>query len=146
LLLAGHLIDGAPTAGRWLGAGVFGVAGIYQLTPLKEACLRHCRSPVGSLFHYASFSGPLRDLRVGLHHGAYCVGCCWGLMIVLVAVGTMNIAVMAGLAVVILVEKVWAHGPVFAQVVGIALLAAAVVVPWAPWLLPALRAPSMSTM
>jgi predicted metal-binding membrane protein len=146
LALTGRLVDQAPAAGRWLGAGIFAIAGVYQLTPLKEACLRHCRTPVGSLFHYASFKGPLRDLRVGLHHGTYCVGCCWGLMIVLIAVGTMNIAVMAGLAAVILVEKVWAHGPAFARVVGAALLVAAVAAPWAPWLLPALRAPSMSMM
>ncbi len=46
-------------------SAIFAVAGIYQLTPLKEVCLRHCRSPVGSLFHYASFRGPARDLRVG---------------------------------------------------------------------------------
>lgn len=146
LVLTGRLLDTSPTAGRWLGAATFAVAGIYQLTPFKEVCLKHCRSPVGSLFHYASFNGPLRDLRVGLHHGAYCVGCCWGLMIVLVAVGTMNVAVMAVLAVVILVEKVWKHGRRLSRVVGVALLAAAALAPWAPWLLPRLRMPSMPVM
>ena len=142
LLLTGRLVEASPAAARGLGAGIFAVAGIYQLTPLKEVCLKHCRSPVGSLFHYASFNGPLRDLRVGLHHGAYCVGCCWGLMIVLVAVGTMNVAVMAALAVVILVEKVWKHGARFSQVVGVLLLTAAALAPWAPWLLPGLHMPS----
>ena len=105
-----RLVDGSPSTVKWAGAGIFLLAGIYQLTPLKRACLRHCRSPIGSLFHYASFKGPARDLRVGMHHGFYCVGCCWGLMIVLVAVGAMNIAVMAALAAVILVEKVWRYG------------------------------------
>ena len=139
LLGAGRLVDDSPTAARWVGATIFALAGIYQLSPLKQMCLRHCRSPIGSLFHYASFRGPARDLRVGMHQGAYCVGCCWGLMIVLVAVGAMNIAVMAALAVVILIEKVWKHGRRFAVVVGVALLAAAVLAPWQPWLLPGLH-------
>lgn len=146
LVLTGRLIEASPSAGRWLGAAIFAVAGIYQLTPLKEVCLKHCRSPVGALFHYASFNGPLRDLRVGLHHGAYCVGCCWGLMIVLVAVGAMNVGVMAALAVVILVEKVWKHGRQFSKAVGAALLVAALLAPWVPWLLPALHASTMPTM
>jgi predicted metal-binding membrane protein len=139
LLGAGRLVDVSPTAAKWAGAAIFALAGIYQLTPLKETCLRHCRSPVGSLFHYASFHGPARDLRVGLHHGLYCVACCWGLMIVLVAVGAMNIAVMAALAGVILVEKIWKYGPRFAMVVGGVLLLVAVLAPWHPSLLPGLH-------
>jgi predicted metal-binding membrane protein len=146
LLGAGRLVDDSPTAAKWVGAGIFAVAGIYQLTPLKGVCLRHCRSPVGSLFHYASFRGPARDLRVGLHHGLYCVACCWGLMIILVAVGAMNIAVMAALAGVILIEKIWKYGPQFAIAVGVALLALAVLVPSQPWLLPGLHMSGMSTM
>ncbi|MGZ8652515.1 MAG: DUF2182 domain-containing protein [Actinomycetota bacterium] len=146
LLGAGRLVDTSPTAARWVGAAIFAVAGIYQLTPLKEACLRHCRSPVGSLFHYASFRGPARDLRVGMHHGAYCVGCCWGLMIVLIAVGAMNIAVMAVLAAVILVEKVWQYGRQFSMAVGGALLVVAVLAPWNLWLLPGLHMASMPVM
>jgi predicted metal-binding membrane protein len=122
---------------------IFAVAGIYQLTPLKEVCLRHCRTPVGSLFHYASFRGSARDLRVGIHHGAYCVACCWGLMIVLIAVGAMNIAVMAALAVVILIEKVWKYGRPFSLAVGGVLLLIAVLAPWHPWLLPGLHMPVM---
>jgi predicted metal-binding membrane protein len=136
---AGRLVDSSPTAAKWVGAAIFAVAGIYQLTPLKEVCLRHCRTPVGSLFHYASFQGPARDLRVGIHHGAYCVACCWGLMIVLIAVGAMNIAVMAALAVVILIEKVWKYGRPFSVAIGGVLLLAAVLAPWSPWLLPGLH-------
>ena len=146
LLGAGRLVDASPTAAKWVGAAIFAVAGIYQLTPLKETCLRHCRSPVGSLFHYASFRGPARDLRVGLHHGLYCVACCWGLMIVLIAVGTMNIAVMAALAGVILIEKVWRHGPRFAMVVGAVLILVAVLAPWHPGLLPGLHMSAPSSM
>ena len=68
--------------------------------------------------YYAGYKGRGRDLRVGLHHGATCVGCCWGLMIVLVAVGVMNLAVMAALAVVIFAEKLWRYGKPFGQAVG----------------------------
>ena len=146
LLGAGRLVEVSPAAAKWAGAAIFAVAGIYQLTPLKETCLRHCRSPVGSLFHYASFRGPARDLRVGVHHGLYCVACCWGLMIVLIAVGAMNIAVMAALAGVILIEKVWKYGPRFAMVVGGVLILAAVLAPWHPGLLPGLHMPAASSM
>ncbi len=144
---SGRLVDRSPDAAKWVGAAIFAMAGVYQLTPLKGACLRHCRSPIGSLFHYASFRGPARDLRVGIHHGAYCVACCWGLMIVLIAVGAMNIAVMAALAVVILIEKVWRYGRPFSLAVGGVLLIAAAFAPWHPWLLPGLHMSSaMPTM
>ena len=146
LVGAGRLVETSPTAAEWSGVAIFAIAGIYQLTPLKEVCLRHCRSPVGSLFHYASFRGPARDLRVGMHHGVYCVGCCWGLMIVLIAVGAMNIGVMAALAVVILVEKVWKYGRSFSKAVGGGLLLAAILVPWLPWLLPGLHMTNMTAM
>lgn len=143
LLAAGRLAEEAPGAARWAGAAIFAVAGAYQLTRLKGACLRHCRTPVGSLFHYASFKGPGRDLRVGMHHGLFCVGCCWGLMIVLVAVGAMNVPVMVSLAGVILVEKLWRHGPAFSRTVGVSLLVAAALAPFVPALLPGLRPMSM---
>ena len=139
LIAADRLVSASPPTVKWAGAGIFLLAGIYQLTPLKQTCLRHCRSPIGSLFHYASFKGPARDLRVGMHHGFYCVGCCWGLMIVLVAVGAMNIAVMAALAAVILVEKVWRYGRPFAIALGIALIVLAVLAPSTPRLLPGLH-------
>jgi Asp-tRNA(Asn)/Glu-tRNA(Gln) amidotransferase A subunit family amidase len=91
-----RLSVGAPKSGTELNArAIFAAAGIYQLTPLKQACLSKCRSPIGLFLHYSGYKGVTRDLRVGLHHGAYCVACCWGLMIVLVAVGVMNIAAMA---------------------------------------------------
>jgi len=141
-----RVVNRAPTAAKWAGAGIFLAAGIYQLTPLKNVCLRHCRSPLGSLFHYASYHGPVRDLRVGMHHGAYCVGCCWGLMIVLVAVGIMDIPAMVLLAGVILIEKVWRHGASFSIAVGILLCVAAVLAPFVPWLLPGLHAPAMPRM
>lgn len=146
LLGAGRLADDAPAAARWVGSAIFAVAAVYQLSPLKGACLRHCRTPVGSLFHYASYRGPARDLRVGMHHGLYCVGCCWGLMIVLVAVGAMNVPAMIALAGVILIEKVWRHGQAFSRAIGISLLVVAALVPFVPALLPGLIAAPMSPM
>jgi predicted metal-binding membrane protein len=139
LIAADRLVSGSPPTVKWTGAAIFLLAGIYQLTPLKQTCLRLCRSPIGSLFHYASFKGPARDLRVGMHHGFYCVGCCWGLMIVLVAVGAMNIAVMAALAAVILIEKIWRYGRRFAIALGITLIVLAVLAPSMPRLLPGLH-------
>jgi predicted metal-binding membrane protein len=136
---AGRLVDTRPATGRWLGAAIFAVAGAYQLTPLKHACLRHCRSPFAQLARYAGYRGTGRDLRVGLHHGLYCVGCCCGLMIVLVAVGVMNVAAMAGLAAVIFLEKLWRRGQWLSRLVGVGFLAAAALAPSQSWLLPALR-------
>jgi predicted metal-binding membrane protein len=140
-LLAGaeRLVDRSPDGARWAGAAIFAVAGVYQLTPLKDVCLTHCRSPLGQLLHYGRYRGPLRDLRVGLHHGAYCVACCWSLMLVLVAVGVMNVAVMAALAAVIFVEKLWRFGRYAAKAAGVALVLLAVLVPAYPGLAPALQ-------
>jgi predicted metal-binding membrane protein len=136
----------APAAAKGLGVAIVTAAGIYQLTIWKERCLRRCRSPVRPLVYYASFRGRGRDVRVGLRHGAACVGCCWGLMIVLVAAGVMNVAVMAALAVVIFTEKVWRYGRPFGQVVGLALVAAGVLAIWFPWLLPGLHVSAMPVM
>ncbi|MGC9378340.1 DUF2182 domain-containing protein [Streptomyces sp. MH13] len=141
LALTGGLVDDRPAAGRWIGAVAFLLAGLYQLGPLKNVCLRHCRDPMGQLVRYAGFRHPARDLRVGVHHGAYCVGCCAGLMIVLVPLGVMNVAAMAGLAVVIFVEKLWSRGPLLARGVGVAFLVLAVLAPFQTWLLPGLQAP-----
>ncbi|MGW4023336.1 DUF2182 domain-containing protein [Streptomyces sp. NPDC005009] len=138
LALTGDLVDDRPTAGRWIGAVAFLLAGLYQLGPLKNVCLRHCRDPMGQLVRYAAFRRPARDLRVGVHHGAYCVGCCAGLMAVLVPLGVMNVAAMAGLAVVIFVEKLWSRGPLLARVVGVVFLVLAVLAPFQDWLLPGL--------
>jgi len=143
---AGRLLSASPTAAKWLGVAIFIAAGIYQLTPWKDWCLRRCRSPIGALMYYAGFKGRGRDARVGLHHGATCAGCCWGLMIVLVAVGVMNVAVMAALAAVIFAEKLWRHGKQFGQAVGVMLVAIGVLAIWFPWLLPGLHASGMPAM
>jgi predicted metal-binding membrane protein len=141
-----RLLTASPAAAKWLGAAIFVAAGIYQFTPAKDFCLSRCRSPIGALMYYFGFKGTSRDVRVGLHHGATCVGCCWGLMILLVAVGVMNVAVMVALAVVILVEKLWRYGKVFGRAVGIVLVATGILAIWYPWLLPGLNATGMSVM
>ena len=138
--LAGWLTGMHPSAAHVLAVAVFAAVGLYQLTPLKERCLAHCRSPLGLLLHYGSYRGRSRDLRVGVHHGGYCLGCCWALMLILIAVGVMNIAVMVGLAALILVEKVWRWGPAAGRVAGAVALALAVATIWLPWLAPGLHA------
>jgi predicted metal-binding membrane protein len=142
----GRLLTASPTAAKWLGVAIFIAAGSYQLTPWKDWCLRRCRSPIGALMYYVGFKGRSRDARVGLHHGATCAGCCWGLMIVLIAVGVMNVAVMAALAVVIFAEKLWRYGKPFGQALGVVLVAIGVLAIWFPWLLPGLRASAMPAM
>ncbi|WKV70535.1 DUF2182 domain-containing protein [Streptomyces sp. PCS3-D2] len=127
LALTGDAVDAHPAVGRWIGAAAFLIAGLQQLGPLKDVCLRHCRSPLAQLVRYAAFRPVARDLRVGIHHGLYCVGCCWGLMLVLVPLGAMNIAAMAAVSVVIFVEKLWSRGPVLANVVGVLFVVLAVV-------------------
>ena len=123
---------------RAAAVAAFAGLGIYQLTPLKLRCLSHCRSPLAHLLHYTSFHGPLRDLRAGIEHGLYCVGCCWALMLVLIAFGVMNLAATIGVALVIAVEKMWRFGELFARVVGVSALIFAVLVGIEPSLAPGL--------
>ncbi|MFF8846315.1 DUF2182 domain-containing protein [Streptomyces sp. NPDC015127] len=138
--VTGDLVQEHPGAGRWIGFVAFLLAGLQQLGPLKNVCLRHCRSPMGQLVHYAGYRrGWARDLRVGAHHGLYCVGCCWGLMVVLIPLGVMNVAAMAGVAAVIFVEKLWRLGPLFSTVVGVVLLVCAGLAPSQDWLTPGLQ-------
>lgn len=136
--LMGRVAEEKPAAAPWIGATVLAAAGLYQLTPMKNYCLRHCRSPISFLLHVSNYKGPLRDIRVGMYHGTYCVGCCWGMMAVLVAVGTMNLAWMVVIALAILLEKTWSHGVQFSKAVGVALIVFAFLVPVNPSLLPGL--------
>ncbi len=145
LAATGRLVDGDPEAGRWLGAAAFLLAGLHQFGPLKRVCLRHCRNPLSQLMRYARFRPWARDLRVGMHHGLYCVGCCWGLMIVLIPLGAMNVAAMAGLAAVIFLEKLWRGGPWLTWAVGAAFLVLAALAPFHDWLLPGLHMPEPAT-
>jgi predicted metal-binding membrane protein len=116
----------------WSAAITLAVAGGYQFTPLKARCLRHCRSPLGFLLQFGNYSGRLKDVRAGIYHGGYCVGCCWSLMLVLVAVGVMNMAWMAALTGVVFVEKVWRSGEAFGYAVGGVLVLTGLLLPWLP--------------
>lgn len=101
-------------------------AGAWQLSKWKSHCLGHCRSPVFFLMH-AWRDGPAGALLTGAHHGAYCVACCWGLMLVLTVLGVMSVAWMAVIAAVVFAEKVLPHGPRIGRVAGVALAAAGIV-------------------
>jgi predicted metal-binding membrane protein len=127
------------SASPWIGTAILGVAGIYQMTPLKERCLRRCRSALGQVLWWAGLRGGAADFRAGLSNGAWCVACCWGLMAVLLVTGIMNLAAMAALAGAVFAEKVWRHGRIAARLTGVALLGMAVLAPVSPWLAPGLR-------
>ena len=135
---AGRLADGRPGVATAVAVAAYASCGIYQLTRWKDRCLRHCRSPLALLLHYGSYRGRLRDLAAGAHHGAYCAGCCWALFVVLIALGVMNIAAMAVLAGVVLLEKRWSRGVAFSRAVGLVALVFAVAVVWVPELAPGL--------
>ena len=105
-------------------AAVLAAAGTYQLTPLKTACLRRCRSPLDFL----ALRWGRGPLRLGGEHGAYCVGCCWGLMAVLILAAAMHVAAAALIAAVVFAEKVLPRGEWTARAAGAALFAAAAVV------------------
>ena len=91
-------------AGRWIAGATLLVAATYQLTPLKDACLGKCRSPLGFLMG-SWREGPSGALRMGTTHGVWCVGCCWALMAALFALGVMSVAWMAVVAGIIALEK-----------------------------------------
>ena len=139
--LAGWLTERHPGTAHIAVVAVFAGAGAYQLSRLKDRCLAKCRSPFGLLLHYGSYRGRFpAAYRVGAHHGGYCLGCCWALMVILIAVGVMNVAAMVGLAALVLIEKTWTWGPKAGLMAGTAVLALAVVTIWLPWLAPGLHA------
>ena len=105
-----------------LGAGLLIAAGVWQLTPWKNACLRHCRSPIGFLSaHWRP--GRTGAFRMGLVHGAFCLGCCWFLMALLFYGGVMNLYWIIGLALYILIEKLLPAGARIGQLTGVILIA-----------------------
>jgi predicted metal-binding membrane protein len=127
-------------AGPYVAGAALAAAGAYQLTPLKDVCLRHCRSPLHFLLH-DWHEGRLGAFRMGVEHGAFCVGCCWGLMLALFALGVMSLFWMAVVAVVILAEKVAPRGEQLSRLVAACLLALGIWVAAAPASVPGLVAP-----
>jgi predicted metal-binding membrane protein len=105
--------------GRWTAGAVLLAVGLYQLSPLKAACVRECRSPA-EFFSRHWQRGRLGAVRLGVLHGAYCVGCCWMLMALLFVGGVMNILWIVALTVVVAVEKLAPRGPLFGRAIGIA--------------------------
>jgi predicted metal-binding membrane protein len=105
-LLRGRFVDMGEVGmfGRPAAAAALIASGVYQVLPFKEACLRHCRSPIAFVMHHWR-AGARGALRMGAAHGLFCVGCCVGLMLVLLALGTMNLALMILISLVILGEK-----------------------------------------
>ena len=105
------------------GAILLLIAGVYQLTPLKRACLRTCQSPFGFLMSRWR-NGLYGAFTMGVQHGAYCVGCCWALMLLLFAGGVMNLTVIAALTALVAFEKLTRFGVQGARVSGVLLILA----------------------
>jgi predicted metal-binding membrane protein len=110
-----------------LGGGLLIVAGLYQLTPLKRACLEHCRSPAHFIARHWRGGTP-GAFVMGLRHGAYCLGCCWALMALLFVGGVMNLLWVAAIAVFVLVEKTLPFAEIGGRIAGGAMIALGVVV------------------
>lgn len=114
----------AASSPRFAGA-ILVAAGAYQLTPVKSACLTKCRSPLGFLMT-GWRDGSMGALRMGSHHGLYCLGCCWALMCVLFVVGVMNLVWVAALTVFVLVEKIGPSGALVARLAGALMVVAGI--------------------
>lgn len=121
VLLLSPMMQITPPAG---GAILLLIAGLYQLTPVKFACLRTCQSPLGFLMSrwHDGLSGAL---RMGLRHGGYCVGCCWALMLLLFVGGVMNLVVVAALTAFVALEKLAPFGIRGARIAGVLLIVTA---------------------
>jgi predicted metal-binding membrane protein len=132
-------------AGRWVAGATLVLAAVYQLTPLKDACLGRCRSPLGFLLG-SWRGGRTGALRMGALHGAWCVGCCWALMASLFALGIMSIAWMAVVAGLIAIEKTLPWGRVATWGTAALLLGLAMLLLAAPDAIPALTIPGSNPM
>ena len=118
------LSPGMASASPLLGGGLLIAAGLYQWTPLKDACLSQCQSPFAFIQRHGGFrSGRGASLGLGLRHGAYCIGCCWALMALLFVGGVMNLLWIAAIGVLVLAEKL-VPGPWLRRASGVALVLA----------------------
>ena len=128
-----------PAVLAYITAAVLVVAGLFQLSPLKQVCLRHCRSPLGFLLGHwrAGWRG---GLAMGCAHAWYCLGCCWALMVVLVVAGAMGLPWVLLIACVVAAEKLLPGGEWCARAAGVALVALGVAVAVYPGLAATLRA------
>jgi len=127
-LLSPMMVSTSPV----LGAGLLVAAGIYQLTPFKDACLEHCRSPAHFIAGHWRPGTP-GALRMGIEHGAYCLGCCWVLMGLLFFGGVMNLLWIAAITLFVLLEKVVPHGAGGGRWAGVGMILAGAVVFLSAW-------------
>jgi predicted metal-binding membrane protein len=127
--------------GPYVAGGAIAAAGLYQLTPLKNLCLRHCRGPMHFILH-GWREGRTGALRMGAEHGLYCVGCCWGLMVILFVLGVMSLFWMAAVAAIIFAEKVLPYGLRLSRVFALAFIAFGIWIAAAPSSVPGLTDPS----
>jgi predicted metal-binding membrane protein len=127
--------------GPYVAGGAIVLAGLYQLTPLKARCLKHCRTPLHFVLHDWR-EGRLGALRMGGEHGAYCVGCCWGLMLILFALGVMSLVWMAVVAGVIFAEKAIPAGWRLTRPLAVVFVALGIWVMAAPSSVPGLTEPT----
>jgi predicted metal-binding membrane protein len=119
--LAAHDLFVLGAATPAIGGMLLLIAGLYQLSPLKGACLKHCRSPM-AFFLSRWDDGPSRTLRLGTEHGLFCLGCCWALMLLGFSMGVMNWWWMAILAALVGLENLSKHGHRVSRVVGLGLV------------------------
>jgi predicted metal-binding membrane protein len=129
----------SPTTAAQVGGAVLVAAGVYQISPFKDLCLSKCRTPI-SFIMTSWRDGVTGALRMGLLHGAYCLGCCWLLFVVLFPVGIMNVAAMAVITLVIFAEKVLPWGRPVVRATAVALVTYGAVVLVAPHVLPTFMA------
>ena len=127
-------------AGPYVAGGVIVAAALYQLTPLKDACLRRCRGPLEFLLH-AWRPGRAGALRMGVEHGAWCVGCCWALMAALIALGVMSIGWMVFIAALIAIEKLLPWKAIANRGIAVLLLVLGLSVAFLPGDVPGLTTP-----
>ena len=123
---AAMLSPAMSASSPYLAGVILIVAGAYQLTPWKGACLTHCRSPLGFLMSHWR-DGQLGAFQMGLRHGAYCLGCCWALMCVLFVTGVMNLVWVAMLTGLVLIEKVGRTGIMVARLAGAVMVVVGIV-------------------
>ncbi|MGN7751239.1 DUF2182 domain-containing protein [Sinorhizobium sp. 22678] len=125
-LMEGTLLSPAlASASRIFSGAVLIVAGLYQWTPLKDACLSQCQTPIVFLQCHGGFRrDPAGAVGLGLRHGLYCIGCCWALMTLLFVGGIMNVLWIAAIAIFVLAEKVFFPGRLLSRIAGTLLIAA----------------------
>jgi predicted metal-binding membrane protein len=127
-------------AGPYLAGGILLAAAVYQLTPLKDVCLRHCRSPLMFLMSHWR-RGRIGGLRMGIAHGGWCIGCCWALMAALFALGVMSLGWMALIAALIAAEKLLPWRAIASGGIAVLLLVLGLGVAFAPASVPGLTLP-----